>query len=129
MEQVGTAPRRTEAHLHHHGTFGKSYDTGVDLSAAFHTYGLDWAPDHLTWYFDGRPFYTVRTNVPNVPEYLIFNLAVGDANSWPGAPSAATAFPSTMRVDYVRVYKRATSVTAQVTAARNAAPSFMAAAT
>jgi beta-glucanase (GH16 family) len=111
MEQVGTAPTRTEAHLHHNGTVGKSYDTHLDLSAAFHTYGLDWEPDHLTWYFDGTPFFTVTANVPNVAEYLIFNLAVGDANSWPGAPDASTVFPATMQVDYVRLYKPATAAT------------------
>src|SRR6266446_10931456 len=46
MEQVGTDPTRTEAHLHHNGTSGKSFDTGLDLSAGFHTYGLDWQADH-----------------------------------------------------------------------------------
>src|SRR3954454_712429 len=111
MEQVGTDPTRTEAHLHHNGTAGKSYDTHLDLSAAFHTYGLDWQADHLTWYFDGTPFYTVTANVPNVAEYLIFNLAVGDANSWPGAPDASTVFPATMQVDYVRLYQHATTAT------------------
>jgi beta-glucanase (GH16 family) len=105
MEQVGTDPTRTEAHLHHNGTQGKSYDTGLDLSAGFHTYGLDWEPDHMTWYFDGKAFYTVTSNVPNVAEYIIFNLAVGDANSWPGAPNGNTQIPSTMQVDYVRAFQ------------------------
>ena len=109
MEQVGTDPTRTEGHLHHNGAVGRSYDTHQDLSAAFHTYGLDWQPDHLTWYFDGAPFFTVTANVPNVPEYLIFNLAVGDANSWPGAPDASTVFPATMQVDYVRLYQPSTT--------------------
>jgi beta-glucanase (GH16 family) len=111
MEQVGTDPTRTEAHLHHNGTSGKSFDTGLDLSAGFHTYGLDWQADHMTWYFDGKPFYTVTANVPNVAEYLIFNLAVGDANSWPGAPDANAVFPATMQVDYVHVYQLASGST------------------
>jgi beta-glucanase (GH16 family) len=105
MEQVGTDPTRTEAHLHHNGTVGKSYDTGVDLSGGFHTYGLDWESDHMTWYFDGKPFYTVTQNVPNVAEYVIFNLAVGDANSWPGAPDASTSFPADMQVDWLHVWQ------------------------
>jgi beta-glucanase (GH16 family) len=107
MEQVGTDPTRTEAHLHHNGTVGKSYDTGIDLSAGFHTYGLDWEADHLTWYFDGTPFYTVTQNVPNVAEYVIFNLAVGDATSWPGAPDANTVLPQSFQIDYVRLYEPA----------------------
>jgi beta-glucanase (GH16 family) len=33
---------------------------------------------------------------------VILNLAVG--GSWPGSPDATTVFPSTMLVDYVRIY-------------------------
>lgn len=36
------------------------------------------------------------------PVYLLFNLAVG--GNYPGSPSAATVFPVTMEVEYVRVY-------------------------
>jgi beta-glucanase (GH16 family) len=104
MEQVGTNPTVTEAHLHHNGVFGKAFNTGVDLSAGFHTYGLDWQEDHLTWYFDGNPFYTVTRNVPNVAMYPILNLAVGDANSWPGEPNASTVLPQSFQIDYLRVY-------------------------
>jgi beta-glucanase (GH16 family) len=109
MEQVGTDPTVTEAHLHHNTTVGKSYDTRQDLSAGFHTYGLDWESDHLTWYFDGTPFYTVTANVPNVPEYVIFNLAIGDANSWPGAPTSSTPMPQSFQIDYVRLYEPSSS--------------------
>ncbi len=105
MEQIGTSPNVTEAHLHHNGVAGKAFNTGVDLSAGFHTYGLDWQADHLTWYFDGRAFFTATANVPTVPMYLIFNLAVGSANSWPGAPDANTVFPQSMQIDYIRVYQ------------------------
>jgi beta-glucanase (GH16 family) len=36
--------------------------------------------------------------------YLILNLAVG--GDWPGMPDASTTFPSTMKVDYVHVWKK-----------------------
>jgi beta-glucanase (GH16 family) len=36
------------------------------------------------------------------PFFVILNVAVG--GNFPGSPSAATTFPQTMRVDYVRVY-------------------------
>jgi beta-glucanase (GH16 family) len=36
------------------------------------------------------------------PQFVILNLAVG--GSWPGSPDATTVFPSTMLVDYVRIY-------------------------
>ncbi|MDB5302490.1 MAG: hypothetical protein JWM97_39 [Phycisphaerales bacterium] len=109
MEALGDAVTRDEVHLHHGGTTGKSYDTGVDLSQGFHTYGVDWEPDHLTFYFDGKAIYTITdpSRVPSVAEYFILNLAVGDANSWPGAPDSSTAFPATMQVDYVHIWQKA----------------------
>jgi beta-glucanase (GH16 family) len=107
MEQVGTDPTRDEAHLHHNGVQGNSYDTGIDLSSGFHTYGIDWEADHMTWYFDGKPFFTVTQNIPTVAEYLILNLAIGDANSWPGAPDANTVLPQSMQIDYVHVFQKA----------------------
>jgi beta-glucanase (GH16 family) len=38
------------------------------------------------------------------PFFIIINVAVG--GKWPGAPDATSAFPQTMLVDYVRVYKK-----------------------
>jgi beta-glucanase (GH16 family) len=35
---------------------------------------------------------------------VILNVAVG--GNWPGSPDAATQFPQTMTVDWVRVYER-----------------------
>jgi beta-glucanase (GH16 family) len=34
--------------------------------------------------------------------FIILNLAVG--GTWPGSPNGTTVFPSTMLVDYVRIY-------------------------
>jgi len=60
MEWLGNTPTIDYATIHwgverhgHHPSSGTSYDTGEDLSAGFHTYGLDWQADHVTWYFDG----------------------------------------------------------------------------
>jgi beta-glucanase (GH16 family) len=36
------------------------------------------------------------------PQFVILNLAVG--GTWPGNPNSTTVFPSTMQVEYVRVY-------------------------
>src|SRR6185436_4594463 len=30
----------------------------VDLTAGFHTYGLDWEPTTTTWYLDGTPVFS-----------------------------------------------------------------------
>jgi beta-glucanase (GH16 family) len=106
MEQIGSDPTSIAGSLHHDPTNRtKDFHSGVDLSAGFHTYGVDWEPDHITWYFDHSPYLTVTSDVPNVPMYVILNLAIGDATSWAGTPDATTPFPTTMQVDYVRAYK------------------------
>ncbi len=38
---------------------GRSYAPGVDLSAGFHTYALEWGPDVLRFYFDNTLYRTV----------------------------------------------------------------------
>ena len=106
MEQIGSDPTSIAGSLHHDPTNRtKDFHSGVDLSADFHTYGVDWEPDHITWYVDRSPYLTMTTDVPNVPMYVILNLAIGDATSWAGTPDATTPFPTTMQVDYVHVYK------------------------
>ncbi len=89
--------------VHHHK--GSSW-TGPDFSATFHTIGVDWAADHLTFYVDGVARYTI-TDAAVIPQralYLILNLAVG--GTWPGAPDASTAFPGHILVDWVRVWQQ-----------------------
>ena len=75
------------------------------FSSEFHTYAIDWLPDHITWYLDGVAYKTVEKTdddwVFDHEFYLIVNLAMG--GNFPGAvdssvTSATTAF------DYIRVY-------------------------
>jgi len=75
---------------------------GPDFSQGFHTFGLNWAPDSLTWYVDGVPVASTRDNVPAEPMFILANLAVGGV--WPGYPDASTRFPARMQIDYIRVY-------------------------
>ena len=53
------------------------YDLGFDASEAFHTYGFDWQPDHITWYVDGKAVYTAYDNIPKTPGKIMMNV-------WPG---------------------------------------------
>jgi beta-glucanase (GH16 family) len=108
MEAIGSEPTVTNGHSHRNGgTWGHDRDTGIDLTQGFHTYGLDWEPDHLTWYLDGQALFTVTdpAAIPTVAEYLILSLSVGTADSWPGAPDATTVFPASMQVDWVHVWQ------------------------
>lgn len=110
VEGQGGRPRIDYATLHwgkqvrgQHPFDTTPFDTGVDLSADFHTYGVDWQPGHVTWYFDGRIVKTYReaANIPHKPMYVLLDLAVG---GWISFPDRSTHFPAVMQVDYVRVW-------------------------
>lgn len=109
VEFVGPDPTRGHVNAHRdHVQWGRSYETNLDLTQDFHTYGMDWQADHLTWFFDGAPIFTVTdlAAIPTVAEYLILNLTVGVPGSWPGAPNDSTSFPVSTQVDYVRVWQK-----------------------
>lgn len=85
-------------------TMSQGISAVADMSGGYHTYGVDWQPDTLTFYFDGQEIY--RTPTPaglDKPMYMIANLAVG--GSWPGDADASTPFPAQMNIDYMRAYQ------------------------
>ena len=92
-----------------HDGKGDSY-TGPDFSADFHTFALEWTPTELVWYVDSKERYRTDRHIPQEPMYVIANLAVG--GDWPGLPDAATVFPASMDIDYIRVYQKRTSANA-----------------
>jgi beta-glucanase (GH16 family) len=80
----------------------KRYHT-VDLSAAFHTYGLNWSPQAITWYLDGRAVFRVTTGIPRKTMYFLANLAV---SSKPGLhPDAATPSTGTFAIKSVDIWQ------------------------
>ena len=85
---------------------GSAY-TGPDFSAGMHVYAVDWEPGSITWYIDAVQRFKLTSNVPNVPMYVIANLAVG--GSWPGSPNASTVFPNEMDIDYIRCWQKTSS--------------------
>ena len=92
-----------------------------DTTQSFHTYGLDWEPNTITWYFDGNAIRTVQTpSDMHQPMYLLINLAVGGNGSWPGAPTSATEFPAQMSIDYVRIYASSATTSLSGTAVQPA---------
>jgi beta-glucanase (GH16 family) len=110
MEALGHTPSTVHQTYHYkdaagaHKQIGKAYN-GADFTSKFSTFGLDWRPGLLIWYVDGRETFRIASpDVASKPMYLQLNLAVG--GNWPGNPDQATPFPSSMVVDYVRVYKR-----------------------
>ncbi len=75
----------------------------ANTSQGFHTYAVDWEPNNITWYFDGKQIaQTTTPDYMNQPMYLILSNQSGTNDSWGGAPDSGNS--SQMLVDYVRVY-------------------------
>jgi beta-glucanase (GH16 family) len=110
MEMLGHTPSIVYHTYHYFDAKGVRQKAGDanksrDFSESFSTFGIDWRPGLLIWYVDGREsFRFAGPDVTSKDMYLLLNLAVG--GHWPGDPDQATPFPSTMAVDYIRVYER-----------------------
>lgn len=124
MEYVGYNPDTVYTTLHtkiYNGQKGNMIGfskTVNDAEEAFHEFEFTWTPGHMDMQVDGVT-YAQFNYVPGLsrdykynevwpfdtPFFLIVNLAVG--GNWGGAEGVdVSAFPTTLRVDYLRVYKR-----------------------
>lgn len=85
----------------------------------WHTYAVKWQEGRLDYYIDGQHFHTASNfNAPNAtthpgpfntPFYIRINLAIGGNYLTPphnDAHNNSDKFPTTMEVDYVRVYQK-----------------------
>jgi beta-glucanase (GH16 family) len=119
MENIGKEPGLVHGTIHGPGYSG---DKGVTapyglpdaqrFADDFHIFAVEWEPRAIRFYVDDH-LYATRTPadlpagakwVYDHPFFLLLNVAVG--GSWPGNPDAASTYPQTMLVDYVRVYRR-----------------------
>ncbi|MES5481927.1 glycoside hydrolase family 16 protein, partial [Bradyrhizobium sp. INPA03-11B] len=112
----GPANQAFTWHLHTpSGTVGGTVDTGVDLTAGFHTYGLNWVPGQsMTWYLDGKQIATVtsaQVQIPNEPMQLIMSNQVANSNAagWHTALDSSTPSSMQMQVAEVQLYQAAGS--------------------
>lgn len=119
MENIGREPATVHGVAHGPGFFGSDpvgrafhLPAGQRFADGFHLFAVEWETNRIRWLVDNQPFLTVVPQslppggqwVFHKPFFLLLNVAVG--GNWPGPPNADTAFPQTMRVDYVRVYAR-----------------------
>ena len=89
----------------------------VSLGDAYHTYGLEWEKDQLRIYFDGMQYVSMNLNTDAMrwgygdnPHYLILNTSIrgpGNNQLYP-----ETADESDFYIDYIRVLKRASDMSA-----------------
>ena len=104
FEVISEKPNQINMTVH-----DKSYSTGMvggssyltDSQTAFHTYGLMWTAETLTYYIDGVAVYSLATPAyMHGPMYILLNQAVG---GWASTPDPAN-MPGGFQVDYVRAY-------------------------
>jgi beta-glucanase (GH16 family)/Ca2+-binding RTX toxin-like protein len=76
--------------------------TVKDLATGFHTYGMMWTAETITWYIDGKAVASIATPADMHTEmYMLVNLAIG--GDWAAAPDAS--FTSAQyKIDYVKAY-------------------------
>ena len=109
MEVIGQDPGRMMMHFHPRDrdddSPSKDYRlTGETLADGWHTVRLDWQPERLTWFLDGKEvWHLTGSQVPDEPMYLVLNLAVGGI--YPGPPDETTKFPATFEIDRIRITK------------------------
>ena len=80
---------------------------GVSLGNAFHVYEAEWTAGGVTWRIDDVTYYSTAIQPATMEEFLesffvILNVAIGGN---PVPTPAATGWPRTMLVDWVRVYQ------------------------
>lgn len=98
-----------------HQSSGSKDSIGVNLSADYHTYAVEWSPYRIDWFIDSTLYLTETPSntvggswpfdVNNM--YIILNVAVGGTGTaFTGKVAPVPAdYPTTTKVDYVRVYK------------------------
>jgi beta-glucanase (GH16 family) len=108
MEGVNSAQSvSSTCHWYENGNASYGASKAVNMNA-YHTYTMERDSTYIKSYVDGSLFYTIKittagtTELKN-PMHIIVNLAVG--GTWPGSPNSSTPFPSTMNIDYMRIYK------------------------
>ena len=119
MEEVGYHPEYTsssihcESYNHVKGTQKTAERLTEGAQSDFHVYRLEWTEDYIRTSVDGKTLLNFsndgKGNVSTWPFnhhfYIILNLAWG--GSWGGAQGVdETCLPTTMEVDYVRVFQK-----------------------
>ena len=119
MEEVGVNPNYTSSSLHtekfNHvkGTQITKERLTAGAEDGFHVYRLEWTPDYIKTYVDGKELLNFNNDGKNdvgswpfnKPFYVILNLAWG--GDWGGKKGVdESALPVQMEVDYVRVFQK-----------------------
>jgi beta-glucanase (GH16 family) len=72
-----------------------------DMHTGFHTFGLEWTPEHYAFFVDGKETWRVTEAISERSQYVILSVEVGD---W-ADDIAAAELPDGVVFDYVRVFQ------------------------
>ncbi|WP_422057938.1 family 16 glycosylhydrolase [Sphingomonas sp.] len=78
--------------------------TIADHAAEYHTYGFEWSEDYFKWYLDGKLYHTERNDVCFSAMNILLSMAI--LNQEIAGPVTAKIDGTSMKVDYVRYYRR-----------------------
>jgi beta-glucanase (GH16 family) len=114
MEHVNTS-NSTLGTMHWNNGGHVQYGNSITTTPGdFHVYAVEWDNSSIRWYVDNTLFVTgnIANNINNtgafhLPFYIILNLAIG--GDLPGSTVNNGALPTSMSVDYVRVYSMTNS--------------------
>ncbi|MBE6250561.1 MAG: glycosyl hydrolase family protein [Bacteroidales bacterium] len=122
MEHVRQEPHIHQTiHTHYRNNLGFDENTTAQTPcnyADWVVYAVDWTPDKLTFYVDGKETFSYSNmNLPDEAEkkqwpygpgsayYLILNMGLGDEGTWAG-PMDDANLPAIMEIDWIRVYQQ-----------------------
>ena len=116
LEAHGDKPGITYQTLHSDYDVEGTHTIGLPADdGQFHTYGMLWQADRISWYVDDRLTASGPTPADmHQPMFVVANLAIG--GKWPGDPDSRTPFPATMEIDYIRAWTVAPRSTAATSA-------------
>ncbi|MFH4968097.1 family 16 glycosylhydrolase [Gaetbulibacter sp. M240] len=115
MESVASNPNEVFGTIHYGDLYPNNQYQGneyilkdANFPDAFHEFAIEWEPGEIRWYVDGILY--SKKQIADVSPYnwpfdndfhFLLNVAVGGSL---GGPVDNTMLPSSMEVDYVRVY-------------------------
>ena len=115
LEWTGNEPHRIIGAIHFGDLppgnvhYSETLRTPSVWNGEFHTFGLEWSPQQIRWYVDGREHGVATPDeaapwpwvFDSKPFHLILNVAVGGTL---GGDVVRDDLPATLDVDWVRVY-------------------------
>jgi len=114
MEHVGRETGVVHTSIHNSSGYGATpYTSKITIKKPydrFHIYAMEWTERYITFYVDGRAVYNYKPEELNAatwpfdkPAYIIFNIAIG--GTW-GGKVDNSIFPTTMTIDWVKLYQK-----------------------